>query len=94
MKNKYEGKPLNTFIKKEKGLIVGFEKSYENKFKDLEKLNPKDKKAMAEFNDYQNKIGKYEVAKKPVYDTNKMWDILEAEIPALKKYRKSVREDK
>jgi len=94
MKHKYEGKSKNTFIKKEKGLIVGFEKSYENKFKDLEKLNPKDKKTMAEFEEYQNKTGKYEVAKKPVYNSEKMWDILEAEIPALKKYRKSVREDK
>jgi len=93
MKNKYEGKPLNTFIKKEKGLIVGFEKSYEDKIKDLEKLNPKDKKAMSELSDFQNKTGKYEVAKKPVYNSEKMWDILEAEIPALKKYRKSVREE-
>jgi len=93
MKNKYEGKSKNIFIKKENGLITSNTYSCEDKLKGFEKLNPKDKKAMAEFSDYQNKIGKYEIAKKPVYNSEKMWDILEAEIPALKKYRKSVREE-
>jgi len=54
-----------------------------------EKISEKSK----ELSDFQNKTGKYEITKKPVYNTEKMWDILEAEIPALKKYRKSVREE-
>lgn len=59
------------------------------KNKSFEKIDEKSK----EYQDYKNKTGKYEVEQKPNYDTETMWDILEKEIPALKKYRKSVRED-
>jgi isopentenyl phosphate kinase len=85
------------YIKKQKNKIVGFASSipkvYEEKKKkyiddnSFEKIDEKSK----ELQDFLNQTGKYEVEKKPAYDLNKMWDILEAEIPALKKYRKSVR---
>ena len=87
------------FIKKEKGKIVGFAthipKIYDNKKKkyvedkSYEKVDEKSK----DLQDFLNKTGKYEIPKKPAYDFEKMWDILEAEIPALKEYRKSVRDN-
>jgi len=68
---------LNTFVKKKDGKIVEIKKSYENKLTGFEKYTGKEEP---------------NIEKKPAYDIDKMWNILEEEIPALKKYRKSVRE--
>jgi len=57
--------------------------------KNYEKIDQKSK----ELQDFLNGTGDYEKPKKPNYDIEKQFEILENEIPALKKYRKSVRED-
>jgi len=70
-------------------------KIYDNKKKDyiedlsFEKIDEKSQ----EFLDFKNSTGMYEKAKKPNYNHNTMWEILEKEIPALKEYRESVREE-
>lgn len=86
------------FVKKEKGKITSLAKNaipeiYDEKKKkfikdpDYEKIDEKSK----ELQDFLNGTGKYKKIEKPVYDMEKQWDILEAEIPKLKKYRKTVR---
>jgi hypothetical protein len=52
-----------------------------------EKINEKSK----ELQDFLNGTGEYKKPKKPNYDINKQFEILENEIPALKKYRKMIR---
>lgn len=74
---KLEGKQLNIFVKKKQGKVVEMTKSYDKKLEGYELWKGK------ELPEVKNDV--------PLYDTNKMWDILEKEIPALKKYRKSVR---
>ena len=85
------------FVQKENGKIIGYATSIPKIYDEKKKKYIKDKsfekidKKSKELQDFLNKTGKYEIPKKPAYDIEKMWDILEAEIPALKKYRKMVR---
>jgi len=88
------------FIKKEKGKITGLATAipeiYDEKKKkfipdpDYEKID-ENSKELQDFRDRINKTGKYKEAEKPNYDIEKQWEILEEEIPKLKKYRKTVR---
>lgn len=87
------------FVKKENGKITSFSETaipeiYSEKKKkfipdpDYKKIEENSK----ELKDFLNETGKYTVENKPVYDTEKQFEILEEEIPKLKKYRKTVRE--